>query len=189
VAAQRGSVWQSKTIERVIFLLPRGEEHRPSLRHQACSSTIQGGGKPRGLRKLDCRHTRDRPHEISLKKCWPDKARARQIFPTGNILSQQCILDSIQRCRAIRRSKSVNERRALVDRLIGHADFYRLGSRQPRERVRLRALTSPGPGSATQSLRGQRFARVIGLLKDRHCFKQIGRGHQDFQIAPIHGHY
>jgi hypothetical protein len=31
-----------------------------------------------------------RPHKISLKKCWRDKARARQIFPTGNILSQQC---------------------------------------------------------------------------------------------------
>jgi len=62
--------------------------------------------------------------------------------------------------RSADQSRAVNERRALIDRLIGHADFYRLGSRQPRERVRLRALTSPGPGNATQSLRGQRFARV-----------------------------
>ena len=48
--------------------------------------------------------------------------------------------------RSADQSRAVNERRALIDRLIGYADFYRLAPRQPREGVRLRALTSPGPG-------------------------------------------
>jgi len=38
--------------------------------------------------------------------------------------------------RSADQSRAVNERRALIDRLIGHADFYRPGSRQPREGVR-----------------------------------------------------
>ena len=41
-------------------------------------------------------------------------------------------------------------------------------------------------------LKGFSLANVAGAASSdvlRHGFKQIGRGHQDFQIAPIHGHY
>jgi hypothetical protein len=48
--------------------------------------------------------------------------------------------------RSADQSRAVNERRALIDRLIGHADFYRPGSRQPREGVRFVYVLLRGPG-------------------------------------------
>src|ERR1700730_18261261 len=90
--------------------------------------------------------------------------------------------------RSADQSRAVNERSALIDRLIGHADFYRLGFSAATRGSPLTCSYVAGPGKRNP-IATEPLARVIGPSKHRHCFKQIDRGHQDFQIAPIHGHY